>query len=345
MAFFKKVASLLVTCVLSGTVAIGQNVTTNGSSAPKRHGGGNKQIVERQTQVGDSIPAVAELVADNVNLKNKRRLKEVPNAEHKALNTGVATDEELHFPSIDLYGEASWHNKAVNPFISGVKAEVPDSFAIDLTQFSYPLDQVMRVTSNYGYRRRYRRMHQGIDVKLQVGDTIRAVFDGRVRMVDFERSGYGKYVVLRHLNGLETLYAHCSKHLVKEGDIVRAGEPIALGGNTGRSTGSHLHFEARFMGQPLNPSHLIDFATGIPKNDSYLFVKAGNYKVKQGTALARKRSSTPSGQGIKLHKIKSGDTLWDIAKLYGTTVNELCRINGISKRTPLRVGRSLRVNG
>ena len=114
---------------------------------------------------------------------------------------------------------------------------MPDSCVIDCSTFVLPMDSMTRVTSKYGPRRR--RMHKGIDLKVQIGDTIRAAFDGKVRIKNFERRGYGYYLVIRHPNGLETVYGHLSKFLVGVNDIVRAGDPIALGGNTGRSTGSH----------------------------------------------------------------------------------------------------------
>ena len=113
-----------------------------------------------------------------------------------------------------------------------------------------PCDSRM-VTSHYGYRRSFRRQHYGTDIKVFVGDTIRAAFSGKVRVVAFERAGYGNYVIIRHANGLETVYDHMSRHLCKPNQIVRAGDVIGLGGNTGRSTGSHLHFETRFLGQRL----------------------------------------------------------------------------------------------
>ena len=115
------------------------------------------------------------------------------------------------------------------------------------------------VTSPYGYRRRFRRMHKGIDLKVQTGDTVYAAFNGKVRLTKYERRGYGYYVVIRHENELETVYGHLSKFLVEPDQYVKAGDPIALGGNTGRSFGSHLHFETRFMGYAINPSAIFDF--------------------------------------------------------------------------------------
>ena len=112
-----------------------------------------------------------------------------------------------------------------------------------------------RITSKFGYRRRFRRQHKGLDVKVQIGDTIYAAFDGKIRVVADQgrRKGYGKYVVIRHDNGLETIYGHLSEHLVIENEYVRSGQPIGLGGNTGRSTGPHLHFEITENGERVNP--------------------------------------------------------------------------------------------
>ena len=211
----------------------------------------------------------------------------------------------------------------------------PDSFQIDCSSFVYPIgiDSMARVTSKYGPRRR--RMHKGIDLKVLKGDTIRSSFDGKVRIKAYERRGYGYYVVIRHPNGLETIYGHLSKILVNENQIVRAGETIGLGGNTGRSTGSHLHFETRFLGQAINPAEIIDFENGVPKQDQYVF---RNIKIR-----GRKSNIyTSSTNQMVYHRVKSGDTLGKIARLYGTTVTELCRLNGLKSTSVLRVGQSIR---
>ena len=218
-------------------------------------------------------------------------------------------------------------------FRGGAKVEMPDSCAIDCSTFILPIDTMTRVTSKYGPRRR--RMHKGIDLKVQVGDTIRAAFDGKVRIRNFERRGYGNYLVVRHPNGLETVYGHLSKSLVDVNDIVRAGDPIALGGNTGRSTGSHLHFETRFLGQAINPADIIDFENSVPHQDVYVF---HNIKIN-----GRKSNIyTSSSDQMVYHRVKSGDTLGKIARMYGTTVNELCRLNGIKSTSMLRLGQSIR---
>ncbi|MDB9152367.1 M23 family metallopeptidase [Parabacteroides distasonis] len=270
---------------------------------------------------------VSELMADRVGFKKDMALKELAEINEKA---ELEARENLMFPADELYGE--WTNEWVNPF-RGKKVDMPDSCVIDCSAFVLPIDTMIRVTSKYGPRRR--RMHKGVDLKVQIGDTIRAAFDGKVRIKNFERRGYGYYLVVRHPNGLETVYGHLSKFLVGVNDIVHAGDPIALGGNTGRSTGSHLHFETRFLGQALNPADIIDFESCTPYKDQYVF---HNVKIN-----GRKSNIyTSSSERMVYHRVKSGDTLGKIARMYGTTVNELCRLNGLKGTSMLRIGQSIR---
>lgn len=271
---------------------------------------------------------VSELMADRVGFKKDMALKELAEINEKA---ELEARENLMFPADELYGE--WTNEWVNPF-RGKKVDMPDSCVIDCSAFVLPIDTMIRVTSKYGPRRR--RMHKGVDLKVQIGDTIRAAFDGKVRIKNFERRGYGYYLVVRHPNGLETVYGHLSKFLVGVNDIVHAGDPIALGGNTGRSTGSHLHFETRFLGQALNPADIIDFESCAPHQDQYVFhnVKINGRKSNIYTSI--------SNEQMVYHRVKSGDTLGKIARMYGTTVNELCRLNGLKSTSMLRIGQSIR---
>lgn len=160
-----------------------------------------------------------------------------------------------------LYNE--WSNKYAHRATA-----LPDSFRIDLRHFCMPTPSRL-ITSNFG--RRWGRMHKGLDIKVYIGDTIRAAFDGKIRVVRYEAGGYGNFVVIRHNNGLETIYGHMSKHLVAENQNVKAGDPIGLGGNTGRSTGSHLHFETRLCGVALNPALMFDFKNQDVTGDFYTF--------------------------------------------------------------------------
>lgn len=291
----------------------------------------NNEDVQPTSQTQLMEERVSELMADRVPVKKDIALQELMEINERA---SLLVKESLMFPADELYG-SNWENKWVDPFRGEAKAVFPDSCAIDCTSFILPIDSDIRVTSKYGPRRR--RMHRGIDLKVQVGDTIRAAFDGKIRIRSFERRGYGNYLVVRHPNGLETIYGHLSKFLVSENDIVRAGDAIALGGNTGRSTGSHLHFETRFLGQAINPAEIIDFTNGIPHQEFYVF---RNVKINGRNS----NIYTSTNNQMVYHRVKSGDTLGKIARMYGTTVNELCRLNGLKGTSVLRIGQSLRCN-
>ena len=292
----------------------------------KEDEGAPKQIVH----IEKMDKRVSELMADRVNIRKNMELKELATLSEIEMEE----KENLMFPADELYG-SNWENRWVDPFRGAAKVNFPDSFAIDCSSFVYPIaiDSMARITSKYGPRRR--RMHKGIDLKVLKGDTIRAAFNGKVRIKAFERRGYGYYVVLRHPNGLETIYGHLSKILVEENQIVRAGETIGLGGNTGRSTGSHLHFETRFLGQAINPAEIIDFENGVPHQDTYVF---HNVKING----RRSNIYTSSSDRMVYHRVKSGDTLGKIARIYGTSVNELCRLNGLKSTSVLRIGQSIR---
>ncbi|WP_291530791.1 M23 family metallopeptidase [Bacteroides sp. UBA939] len=237
--------------------------------------------------------------------------------------------EQSAYPGLSLYPD--WNN---DHKLSYGDVIVPESYNIDLTSFCMPTTNT-RITDIFGYRPRRRRIHNGLDIKVFVGDTIRAAFDGKVRVVRDEgrRRGYGKYIVVRHDNGLETVYAHLSKQIVEVNELVKAGEPIGLGGNTGRSTGSHLHFETRFLGVPLNPALMFDFAKQDIVADHYAFTKT---KTSKGTSR-----SMASGEGL-FYKVKKGDTLSRIASRQGVSVNRLCQLNRITRKTILRPGQVLR---
>ena len=269
---------------------------------------------------------------------------------------------DMQNPAASLY--PNWNNDYTRSY--GVA--LPKEYRIDLRNFHMPCDSRM-VTSHYGYRRSFRRQHYGTDIKVFVGDTIRAAFSGKVRVVAFERGGYGNYVIIRHSNGLETVYGHMSRHLCKPDQIVRAGDVIGLGGNTGRSTGSHLHFETRVLGQFIDPERLFDFDAQDVKGDFYLFRSSGRGTMLAATdnvvggeeemdeeaanALLAKEAESEAFQQKKIqqmrnkprtriHKVKSGETLSSIARKCGTSVDRLCRINNIKRNTVLRPGQILR---
>jgi hypothetical protein len=201
-------------------------------------------------------------------------------------------------------------------------------------KFHMPFDG--GITSRYGWRRG--RMHNGTDIDLNTGDTVRAAWGGKVRYAKYNTSGFGNLIIIRHHNGLETFYAHLSKHLAVPNQVVEPGDPIGLGGNTGRSYGSHLHFEVRFYDIPMNPEKIIDFKNK-QVHDENLLVHRGLFRP----------GSYSSGGGVvssgdkKYYRIRSGDTLGAIAARNRTTVSRLCQLNGIRPTTILQIGRNLRI--
>lgn len=262
----------------------------------------------------------------------------------------LLSKENLDNPASELYSE--WANERVHH-----RGELPDSFRINLRHFHMPTPSRV-ITSNFGSR--WGSKHEGLDIKVYIGDTIRAAFSGKVRIVKYEGRGYGKYVVIRHNNGLETVYGHLSKQLVKENQIVKAGEPIGLGGNTGRSTGSHLHFETLLCGTPINPALMFDFRAQDVVADSYTFHKSsydnesreatrsrgvkggGGYTSEEVRGeLAQETQQTDGGEKL-YHKVAKGETLYSIANKRGVTVDTLLKLNNLSKKSKIRAGMMLR---
>jgi murein DD-endopeptidase MepM/ murein hydrolase activator NlpD len=257
-------------------------------------------------------------------------------------------DSLLAFPSSDLY--SSWDTTVIHPY-SFSESFKQDSAIVHLTEptdcgFVLPFNG--NVTSDFGWRKK--RPHYGTDIDLETGDTVMAAFDGMVRIAKLNRS-YGNVVIIRHNNGLETVYAHLSKILVEAGQIVEAGQQIGLGGNTGHSFGSHLHFEMRYLGQAMDAEDFIDFTTGTLKKNECLITKADvetkydlralHSRQKKDLNLARVTGSK-SKYG-KVYVVKKGDTLGRIAQRNHTTVSAICKKNGIKQTKLLQLGQRLKI--
>ena len=292
------------------------------------------------------IPAAGQdLIANQAPID--RKMKAVDSIQLQRL----LESEEFENPAATLY--QSWNNS-----YTPQATALPDSFRINLRDFCMPTDSRV-ITSNFGPR--WGRQHKGLDIKVYIGDTIRAAFPGKVRIVKNEgaRKGYGMYVVIRHPNGLETIYGHLSKWLVTENQEVHAGDPIALGGNTGRSTGSHLHFETRLCGVALNPALMFDFRNQDVVGDSYMFRKStytqesaqatrlrgvpgSNPGVDRLDGVVSNKSTAAKKSSGRYHKVAKGETLSTIARKHGTSVNALCRTNGIKTTAKLRIGQILK---
>lgn len=260
--------------------------------------------------------------------------------EDESINENIPTEsvlnltvEPLIIDSVSLipyfkeYSE--WNTSKVHPYdvdLSKMTDTIP--LLLKHSECDYAHSVCGEINSEFGYRRN--RFHYGIDVDLNVGDDVLASFEGIVRIAKYDPT-YGRVVVIRHQNGLETLYAHLSKFKVAVGDYVQAGDLIALGGNSGRSTGPHLHFEVRYLGEPINPNDIIDFQEGRLKMDEVHLSEENFAYLKE----IRKR---------KYYKVRSGDSLSRIAVNKGVTISKLCSLNGISRTSILRIGQSIRYN-
>lgn len=292
-----------------------------------------------------------------------RKIKKVDTLELQ----GAIERENLESPAGHLYADFDVRNTHYKG------SALPENYRIDLRNYCMPTPSRV-ITSQFGPR--WGRQHRGLDIKVYIGDTIRAAWTGKVRIVKYEAKGYGNYVVIRHANGLETYYAHLSKHLVRENQTVRAGEPIGLGGNTGRSTGSHLHFETRLCGVALNPALFFDFRNQDVTGDYYSFrrstmehesaiatavrgKKVSRYtkeevygdKSEQSAPLTSRiepvvavatpaptQESKPRSRGFNYHKVQPGETIYSIAKKYNMSVEEFQRMNSLGNSTRVRVG-------
>lgn len=241
--------------------------------------------------------------------------------------TSLTIDSLTIIPFFEEYSD--WNTSKIHPYKVDL-SKLTDTIPLGLLHLDcdYAHSVCGEINSEFGYRRN--RFHYGIDVDLNIGDNVLASFEGVVRIAKYDPT-YGKVVVIRHQNGLETLYAHLSKIEVQLGDYVQAGDIIALGGNTGRSTGPHLHFEVRYLGEPIDPNDIIDFQTGQLKMDT-LQLSGENFAYLKEI---RKR---------KYYRVRSGDSLSRIGYNKGVSITRLCRLNGISRTSILQIGQRIRYN-
>jgi murein DD-endopeptidase MepM/ murein hydrolase activator NlpD len=282
------------------------------------------------------------------------------------------SDSIARIPAYDVY--CHWdtknlfrHKGSIDDFFNGYRVVLQ----LDSCDFVYPAPGVL--TSPFGPR--WGRMHYGLDIDLETGDAVSAAFEGMVRISQHHDS-YGNVVVIRHNNGLETLYAHLSERSVSPGDHVEAGDIIGLGGNTGRSYGSHLHFEIRFLGEAIDPSYVVDahqrklkmsaFTLGkehfkhvnVDKAsvdarkdnqvDNKVDSQPTNSEKKQSKTEVKNKSNTNKNKkgsntgAKKFHTVKSGDTLSHLAVKYNTSVTNLCKLNGLKSTSTLQIGQKIR---
>ncbi|MFA5971019.1 MAG: M23 family metallopeptidase [Lentimicrobiaceae bacterium] len=276
---------------------------------------------------------------------------ELEKAEMLLPPSNSAVPLTLNIPVLNKY-YTSWDTLYVrryseNPPFAGDSVRLPL-----LNEYSTGFVAPVEGTFLSPFGKRGRRVHSGVDIKLEAGDPVSAAFDGVVRMAR-KYSGYGNCVVIRHYNGLETLYGHLSKIKVQVNQRVKAGDIIGLGGHTGRATCNHLHFETRFQGKAFNPKQLINFDTYCLVSDTFSVTKAtyglsrdylpGNSSTDRLVDDGNSSSKSKSSKSKKYYTIRSGDTLYAVSRKYGTSVKQLCSINGIKPTKKLQLGTKLRI--
>ena len=294
--------------------------------------------VQRESYIPDSLDVIFEEV-DSLDVVLEKTLFQKLNSDtvvYEYTNSylgdeGAENEEDILYASFDSdkihYPKVDFSNKKDTTPIVLVNPEKNKLYA-------HPADEY-RISSRFGPRRR--RFHYGIDLAMPTGTPIYSTFDGTIRVAKWNKS-YGNLIVIRHDNGLETYYAHLSRIQVKPWQEVKAGEQIGLAGNTGRSYGSHLHFETRYLGAAINPDVIIDFSDGGHKLKSDTLQLTASCFRKKGNS-----NQYAGGGSSQYYRVRKGDTLGAIARRNGTTVNKLCRLNGLKKTSIIRPGQRLKL--
>lgn len=330
-------------------------------------------IAQEDTTQKKMTRSMAEALVSRPAMQPVKSLDPVP--ESAVLDT-IDTSNPLM--KIVLYSDGTWKfqkdgNEVMksDAFTKNWVHQGADPYKMDWTKFPdksivwlvdstghyhYPGMKDIQISSKFGYR--HGRWHRGVDIRMPRGENIYATFDGKVRMAKY-MSGYGNLVVVRHENGLETFYGHMTKILVKEDDWVTAGQVIGTAGATGRASGSHLHYEVRYLGCAIDPEWLLDFSNGDLRHSVLVLKKKylnpncryepesdddeeAIAEADEKDRLEAERLAAEA-KAAQYHTIRSGDTLGGIAIKYGTTVSKICKLNNISSRTTLRIGRKIRV--
>lgn len=283
-------------------------------------------------------------------------------------NTWSYYRPEMTRSAENLYNE-HWVTETVFAYRGIELSDLPSKVELKMVEnssdFHAPI--VGKVISPYGPRRG--RNHNGVDIPLSMHEPIYATFDGKIRYAKYNTGGFGNLVIIRHANGLETWSAHLSRTNVQSGDMVKAGQIIGFGGSTGRSRGPHLHFEIRYCDQTFDPEFILDFESGNLKYHTFILEKsffnihsratemleedetdfslpmvANSEATVPGDDDATVKKPTPKPAPAKVvHTVRSGDTLSKIAGKYGVSIDQICRLNNVTRSTVLQLGRKLKI--
>lgn len=263
----------------------------------------------------------------------------------KKVDTTHAIIEADTIVPIDIKAEY-WDHTVYNPFRNEV-VMFPLQLEFKDSTFASPISKNKVVTSRYGWRRG--RAHKGIDIDLITGDSLFAMFDGIIRMSRYSR-GHGKTVVVRHYNGLETVYAHLSKYGRKENDSIKKGQYIGKGGVSGNARGSHLHLVVNYKGVSINPEYLFEFndSNSIRANEIWVtkqwtrpYVHNSKRQSKIIPLLSEEDAITSLKKQKKIYVVKRGDTLSRISIRNNVTIAAICKTNAINKNSVIKPGQKL----
>lgn len=322
--FSKKHAFLLISMLLCCALASSATLLVSGPEDSVSTSSKPKSLIQNMNREQLSLLVDFLFEMDTIPgdlMKEINQAIEVFNEEDTKLESKTQINPSV--PSSDLY--SIWEINSLFPEKDMLRLKGDTSVTLLLNggergDYFHPFNGAM--TSGFGWRDS--AQHNGVDIDLNKGDKVCAAFDGMVRIAK-RFGGFGNVVIVRHYNGLETVYAHLSKLKVKPGQVIIAGQVVGLGGSTGHSTGSHLHFEVRFKGVPINPKYLISF------KEQKLFCDAITIK-KTRWGLA----AFPTGE--KEHVVEKGDTVFELAKRYATTTVSIKQINGLTGRVRLKPG-------
>lgn len=288
--------------------------------------------------------------AQNDSLSHSIKLK-IPAPEGKTLLIDeveiplVGVTEDLENTVVDIKNDY-WDITVYNPY-RNTAYEFPINITFEDSTYASPVSHPKVITSRYGWRRG--RPHKGIDIDLVTGDSVRTMLDGIVRFARYSR-GHGRTVVVRHYNGLETTYAHLSHIAVKANDTVTKGQYIGKGGNTGRSTGSHLHLVTSYKGEYIHPEYLFNFDDTNTMRAQNLWVtrkwtRPSYHSSRRLSKLALYETKEEALASLekqrKVYVVKKGDTLSRISRRNNTSIASICRTNKIKKTSTLRIGQKL----
>lgn len=275
------------------------------------------------------LMATTENISASIKKTNVQNNITISDNIYKNMLNDDSDDLMENHPAEDLYNNI-WSIDKLNPYKISERT-LSDSISIDCSEFIMPVKNG-KVSSKYGPRRY--RYHYGVDISLPTGNDILSSFSGKVRIIGYDPGGYGNYILIRHYNGVETVYAHLKSITCKTNQIVKAGEKIGVSGNTGRSTGPHLHFETRYIGNAFDPLILINF------DDDKIYAK--NYIIIKSKTFDYQSNKNITSQMSKYYKVKRGDTLALIAKRNNVTLNELKRLNNF-KSSAIKYGQVVKI--